>query len=108
MAYEPNDLPPEVAVQVFAARIEAKLDVALAQHGAKLDEHGRRLADVEIRVRAIESRPRVEPAEVDDLDGRLRAVESRPVVTPRAVWGAVATLGGIVGVALTIADRLYN
>lgn len=83
----PHDLPADVQVQVGFARLEAKLDVALAQHGAKLDEHGRRIADTE---------------------ERLRAVEARPVVSPRSVWAAVATLGGLAGVAFTFADHLYR
>lgn len=105
---DPPGLPPEVAVQVWTARIEAKLDVALAQHGAKLDEHARRLDETDKRVRSVEERQCVDPADVTDHEARLRVIEQRPAVTPASVWKAVGTVGGLVAVALTVADKLYN
>ncbi|WP_329105528.1 hypothetical protein OG792_32875 [Micromonospora sp. NBC_01699] len=45
-----SDLPPEVQVQIWFARLEAKLDIALSQH-----------ADHETRLREIERRPVVTP-----------------------------------------------
>ncbi|TDC33468.1 hypothetical protein, partial [Micromonospora sp. KC213] len=85
--------PPDgtASMLIILARLEGKLDVVAAQHGAKLDEHSRRLADVEFRLRAEEARPATAP----EVDARLRAVESRPVVTPRAVWAAVGTVGAL-------------
>lgn len=74
-----SDDAPAPEVQLFLARLEAKLDVALAQHGAKLDEHSRDLADHE---------------------QRLRVQEAKPTVSPRALWtfalGAVGALGALV------------
>ncbi|MFI7069541.1 hypothetical protein [Micromonospora sediminicola] len=105
---DPTGLPPEVAVQVWTARIEAKLDVALAQHGAKLDEHGRRLDESDKRLRAVEDRACVDPADVIDHEARLRVQEQRPYVTPASVWKAAGTIGALVGLALTVADKLYN
>ncbi|SCL32975.1 hypothetical protein GA0070616_4603 [Micromonospora nigra] len=89
---------------IILARLEGKVDVVTAQHGAQLDEHARRLNDVELRLRAEEARPATAP----EVDTRLRAVESRPVVTPRAVWAAVGTVGtlaiGAVGVLINLAQ----
>jgi type II secretory pathway component PulL len=67
-------VPPEtapVSVQVtqpaasespaWAIRLEAKVDVALAQHGARLDNHSADLADHEQRLREVEQRKTVSP-----------------------------------------------
>lgn len=42
-------------------RMEAKVDIALAQHGAKLDEIAKDVTDHETRVRVIEGRSTVSP-----------------------------------------------
>lgn len=63
---------PEILVAL--TRMEAKVDVALAQHGAKIDSL---------------------TADGQDHEVRLRAIESRPTVTPGGLWAAV--LGGIGG-----------
>ncbi|MFD6638336.1 hypothetical protein ACFWDN_21245 [Micromonospora chalcea] len=77
---------------IILARLEGKVDVVTAQHKAQLDEHARRLNDVELRLRAEEARPATAP----EVDTRLRAVESRPVVTPRAMWTGVSAIGALV------------
>ncbi|MDG4792709.1 hypothetical protein [Micromonospora sp. WMMD1082] len=100
---DPVDPSGTASMLIILARLEGKVDVVTAQHGAKLDEHARRLGDVETRLRAEEARPSTAP----EVDARLRAVESRPVVTPRAVWAAVGTVGalaiGAAGVVINLA-----
>ncbi|WP_229398158.1 hypothetical protein [Micromonospora okii] len=89
---------------IILARLEGKVDVVTAQHGAQLAEHARRIDDSEARLRAVEARPPVAPA----VDDRLRAVEARPVVTPRAVWAGVGTIGALIvgaaGVVINLAS----
>lgn len=77
-------LPPEEAatteahaVLVAVTRLEAKVDVALAQHGARLEEHSRGISDHE---------------------ERLRAVEARKTVSPAGLWTAVASAVAAFGV----------
>lgn len=103
-----DQLPPEAAVQIWFARVEAKLDVALAQHGAKLDEHSRRIADVEQIQRRAEERPTANPVDVADHEARLRVVEQRPAVSPRAMWAGAATIAGIVGAAVEALNALHR
>ena len=64
----------------WAIRLEAKVDVALAQHGARLDNHTADLADHETRI---------------------REVEQRKTVSPTALWTAV--LGGLSGAGVLVA-----
>jgi hypothetical protein len=47
---QPEDTPPAPrrSVEVALARMEAKLDVAIAQHQARLDEHARRIHDLAV------------------------------------------------------------
>ena len=58
-----DGMPPHSRLQVAVAmaRMEAKLDVAIAQHSAKLDEHSRDIVDLRgttertlVRVGALE------------------------------------------------------
>jgi len=63
-------------VPVWAIRLEAKVDVALVQHAARLDTHALDIADHE---------------------GRLRAVEGKATVSPLGLWTAV--IGGLGGTA---------
>lgn len=46
---------------IALTRLEAKVDVVLAQHGADLRAHGQDLADHEARLRVIEQKPTVSP-----------------------------------------------
>lgn len=82
--------PPEeggaASVLIALARLEGKVDAAIALQAAKLDEHGRRL---------------------DDFEGRLRTQESTPTVTPRAMWTALGTLAAIVAALTPFLSRLY-
>ncbi|GAA2843942.1 hypothetical protein Acy02nite_68540 [Actinoplanes cyaneus] len=81
--------PPDeggAAVLIALARLEGKVDAALATQGAQLAEHGRRL---------------------DDHEPRLRAVENRPTVSPRAMWTALGTLAAIVAALTPLVSRLF-
>ncbi|OZV74760.1 hypothetical protein CA850_29730 [Micromonospora echinospora] len=106
MTASPDGMPSDgtASMLIILARLEGKVDVVTAQHGAQLGEHARRLDDVELRLRAQESRPPTPP----ETDARLRAVESRPVVTPRAMWAGVGTLGALIIGAVGVLDKLIN
>lgn len=45
---QPSDRVRRADVAVAMARVEAKLDVAIAQHQARLDEHSRRIHDLAV------------------------------------------------------------
>jgi len=81
-------------VLIMLARVEGKLDVVAAQHGAQLTEHTRRIDDQERRS--------------DGLDDRVRALEIRPTVSPRQMLGAAVGVAAIVGVVSPFLDRLYS
>lgn len=60
-----DDTPgSEVAVLVALARLEGKLDTALAQHGARLDEHATAVTDHELRLRTLEATSTVSPRQL--------------------------------------------
>jgi hypothetical protein len=69
----------------WAIRLEAKVDVALAQHGARLDNH---------------------TADLADHEARLREVEQRKTVSPWQLWlavtGGVGTLAALAGLVSTL------
>lgn len=92
----------------WAVRLEAKLDVALAQHRAELDAHGRRLTDVESDVRRIEDDPRVSPEQIQDHEARLRSQEQKATVSPRTLAATVAGVLGAVGAVSPFLERLYT
>lgn len=75
------------SIEVMFARLEAKLDVHLAQHGAQLDEHTRVVADHETR---------------------LRAVEVKPSVSPRALWMTAVGAGGLLAALSPFLQRIYS
>lgn len=101
----------DTAHLLILARLEGKVDVALAQQSAILAEHSRRLDDHEPRLRAVESRPEV-PEAVDvrlrALDARLRETESRPTVSPAKAMTGAGVIAGIVAAASPFLDRLYS
>lgn len=115
-AMEP--LPPSPHVEVVSStdstalliavtRLEAKIDVALAQQRAKIDAHDSDLVDHEARIRAVEGRP--SPAqELRDHEARLRAVEARPSVAPKALWLTVSSALGLALASYPFLDRLFN
>lgn len=97
---EQNDSP----VLIMFTRLEAKLDVALAQHGAKLDQHGSDIADHETRIRGVEARP-IAPT---DHETRLRTVESRPVITWRALMTAIGVCAAAIAALTPFVAKLYG
>lgn len=78
MSEHPEQSYAATDVLVSLTRMEAKMDVALAQHGAKISAHGDAL---------------------DDHEERLRVVESRKTVSPGALWATVGSAVAAFGVA---------
>lgn len=89
-----SDNSTDSTVPVMFARLEAKLDVALAQHGAKLDKHDEDLRTVNGRV--------------DDHENRIRTGEARTVVTPKMLLGVLGTLAALVAMLTPFLDKLYG
>lgn len=96
-----HDPVSEADLRLVIARMEAKLDVALAQHGARLESHGRTLQDHEARLRAVEGNRGADPDDVLDHESRLRAVEARKTVSPGVLWATVASIITAAGVILS-------
>ena len=94
IAEPPASADGATTVLIMLARVEGKLDVVAAQHGAQLTEHTRRLDDQGRRA--------------DDLDDRLRALEIRPTLTPAKMLAAVAGTAAVVGALTPFLDRLYS
>jgi hypothetical protein len=92
-APEPQD--PYVAVLVQLARMEGKIDAAVAAHGTKIEELARRQdkADNDI---------------LKDIQPRLRAVEARPSVSPRALLAGLASVAAIIAALTPFLDKLYS
>lgn len=83
--------PPRVgldtdSVPVTLARLEGKVDVALAQHGAAIASHEREIADHETRI---------------------RAVEAKPTVSPKTLWSAIVGAAGVLAAVAPFLERLY-
>lgn len=72
-----------VETLIGMARLEAKLDVAIAHQGAKIETHG---------------------TAIDDHEVRIRAQEQKPTVSPMGLWsvvvGAISVFAAVAGVAL--------
>lgn len=81
-------------VLIMLARVEGKLDVVAAQHGAQLTEHARRLDD--------------QARQVGEVDDRVRALEIRPTVTPAKMLAAVGTATAVVAAVSPFLDKLYS
>lgn len=79
---------------IILARLEGKVDAALAMHAVRLDESARRHDATEAWQRAAEE--------------RLRAVESRPVITPAAAVTGAGVLAAVVAALSPLAERLYS
>lgn len=92
----------------WAIRLEAKLDVAIAQHGAAIEGHARRLNDVEQEVRKMQEDPRVDPQAIQDHETRIRVQERKSTVSPRALAATVAGVLGAAGALAPFLDRLYS
>ena len=92
--------PDDGDFRIWFARLEAKLDVALAHQGAKLD-------DMERRVERLESAPSASEAEVREIKTRVRALELRPSVSWRQVLTTLGGTAALIVSVLAILDRLY-
>jgi septal ring factor EnvC (AmiA/AmiB activator) len=82
------------------ARVEAKVDVAITQHAAKLEEHSARLHEHSKTLNELEARVRSCEREQSVIEGTLKR---RPPAWP-AVASAVAA---IVAVAITFFAIVY-
>lgn len=96
------------SLDVTLARLEAKVDVALAQHGAKIEQHGSEIGELRQRVARVEDRPIASVDGVIDHEHRLRVVEQRPTVSPRQLGAALATGLGLLLAAVPFVDRIYQ
>jgi hypothetical protein len=90
----------------WAIRLEAKLDVALAQHGARLDEQAKDLVEISTRLDRIEDRPVATPEGMLDHESRLRTIEGTNYITGKALAAALLTTLSIAIALLAIFDRL--
>lgn len=86
----------------WAIRLEAKVDLVVAQQTARLDSHAEDLKDHENRLRSLEG------SQPEDAKHRLRAVEERKTVAPAQLWTAVVTGLGSVGAASAALNILLN
>jgi hypothetical protein len=85
-ATDPTPSKTETDLLIAFTRLEGKVDVALAQHGADIAVHGR---------------------EIKDHETRLRALENTPTVSPRTLWTVVASAAGLVLAAMPVLERIF-
>lgn len=91
-------MPPDNSeVLVAIARLDGKLDLALAEIGALKAAD----ADHEVRIRSIEAKPVPD----EETDSRLRRLEERRTVSPGQLWTGLLGVAGLLLTILTIADR---
>lgn len=79
----------------WAIRLEAKVDVALAQQGARLMAMETHIATIDRDVQVIQN---LIP---EDAKARLREVESRRTISAQQLWTAVVSGVGLIGAAST-------
>lgn len=102
MTEQPDEAAPPAprrSVEVALARMEAKLDVAIAQHSARLDEHGRRIAENTAAVAELARR-------TGDLENAHSADEAREQAVAAARPAPVGVVGWI-SLGVTILLALY-
>lgn len=87
----------------WAVRLEAKVDVALAQHGAAIDSLSRDIASYRTErdkiVEKVESR-------IDLVETRVNTIERTPTVTPKGLAAALITSITGLGAFIALLDRL--
>lgn len=87
----PTELPSpstaDASLLLAFTRLEAKVDVALTQHGADLKNHAEDLKDHE---------------------ARLRILEGRSTVSPRTLWTVVAAGAGLVISAVSLIQQILG
>jgi hypothetical protein len=98
---QPEDTPPAPrrSVEVALARMEAKLDVAIAQHQARLEDHARRMA-------ALEQERAVDAARIAALEQVRAADEAREKAEAANRPAPIGPVGWI-SLAITILLALY-
>lgn len=84
-------------VLVAIARLDGKLDLALAETAALKAAD----ADHEVRLRSIEQQPIPDP----ETEGRLKTLEDRRTVSPAQLWTGLLGVAGLLLTGLTIIDR---
>lgn len=89
MPTTPESSPTKAETDLLIAftRLEGKVDVALAQHGADLAVHGR---------------------ELKDHEDRLRRLELTPTVTPRTLWTVVVSAAGLMIAATPLIQQILT
>lgn len=84
-----NEIPagttPESALLMVVMRLETKVDVALAQHGADIQNQGR---------------------DIQDHEDRIRKLELKPTVSPGVLWTTVASAAGLFLAATPILQKI--
>lgn len=85
----PTQRSPEAAdsVPVTLARLEGKVDAALAQQGVTIAGHA---------------------ADIADHETRLRAVEVKPTVSPRQLWTVIGSAVAVFATLSPLLERLYS
>lgn len=109
---EPTSVP--TSIELAIVRLEAKVDVALTQHGTKLEHHGKEISDLRTELRVLEAAT-ARAAAVADHEQRLRDLtqtiaEALADIRARPSWralGAIATLQiGLVTAAVAVINAL--
>lgn len=92
----------EEPMPAWAIRLEGKLDLVTQQQAQRLDNHGETLNDHETRLRATE---RDMP---HDAHSRLRAVEERKTVSPAQLWTVTASGVGVLAGLVTLVQKVTS
>ncbi|WIC90172.1 membrane protein [Arthrobacter phage VroomVroom] len=87
MTAAPSGTDNGAALLVGLTRLEAKVDVALAQHGADIQNH---------------------KTSITDHEARLRVLEAKPTVSPRVLWTVVSSGVALILAAGPVLARLFG
>jgi hypothetical protein len=80
----------EAPVLVAIARMEGKLDAAIAGMQGEVRSLG-------LRVTALENNPIGQPERIIDLEMRARQLEARPYIRPGVIFALVSALTALLG-----------
>ena len=102
----PDDAPG------WAIRLEAKLDIAIVQHGQAIESLSREVADLrrerERDSERLEAADAVLAAADAVLDGRIDAHDRANYITPRQLRTALLSGAALVAAVTPFVDRLYS